>query len=156
MMTTLNNRVSALFADPLRNVLREFDRDFGWGDLSDSTPVQKLAPMSLWEDDNSIYIELDVPGLTIDDLDVSLEKGKIRISGQRRSVDRQHGAFHEERQFGEFERYIALADWVDPNSIDASLRNGILSIKFAKRPEQMRQKIAINAGDSSVKKIESA
>ena len=112
--------------------------------------------MSLWEDDNSIYIEMDVPGLTIEDLDVTIEKGKLRICGQRSAVDRPSGTFHEERVFGQFERYVALNDWIDPTSIDASLRNGVLCIKFAKRPEQQRQKVTITAGDSSVKKIESA
>lgn len=156
MMTTLNNRVSALFADPLRSVLREFDRDFSWSGEPNGTAIQKLVPMSLWEDDNSIYIEMDVPGLTIEDLDVTIEKGKLRICGQRSAVDRPSGTFHEERVFGQFERYVALNDWIDPTSIDASLRNGVLCIKFAKRPEQQRQKVTITAGDSSVKKIESA
>ena len=45
MMTTLNNRVSALFADPLRNVLREFDRDMDWNGESNLAAVLKLAPM---------------------------------------------------------------------------------------------------------------
>nr|UXE45596.1 hypothetical protein Hi04_10k_c5016_00005 [uncultured bacterium] len=156
MMTTLNNRVSALFADPLRNVLREFDPEFGWNGESDGTLIQKLAGLSLWEDDDSVFIEMDVPGLTIEDLDVTIEKGKLRICGQRRPAERPRGAFHEERYFGQFERYIALSDWVDPNSIDASLRNGVLSIKLAKRPEKQRQKITITAGDPSVKTIESA
>jgi HSP20 family protein len=156
MMTTLNNRVSALFADPLRSVLREFDRDFGWNGESNGTAIQKLAPMSLWEDDSSVYIEMDVPGLTIQDLDVTIEKGRLRICGQRPAPDRPSAAFHEERYFGQFERYVALSDWVDPNSIDASLQNGVLRVKFAKRPEQQRQKITITSGDSSVKKIESA
>ena len=155
MMTTLNNRVSALFADPLRNVLREFDREFGWNGESNGTAVQKFAPMSLWEDDSSISIEMDVPGLTIEDLDVTIEKGKLRITGQRQPADRPGGAFHEERYFGQFERYVALSDWVDQNSIDASLQNGVLRIKFSKRPEQQRQKVTITAGNSAVKKIES-
>ena len=156
MMTTLHNRVPALFADPLRSVLREFDRDFGWTGEANGTHAQKLAPMSLWEDDSSIYVEMDVPGLTSENLDVTIEKGKLRISGQRPATDRPGGTYHEERHFGQFERYVALSDFVDPNSIDASLQNGVLCIKFAKRPEQQRQKVTIHNGDSSVKKIGSA
>ena len=156
MMTTLNNRVSALFADPLRSVLREFDPAFYLNGGSHGIATQKLAPMSLWEDDNSSYIEMDVPGLTIENLDVTIEKGKLRICGQRPAVERPNGTFHEERHFGQFERYVALSDWVDPNSIDASLNNGVLCIKFAKKPEQQRQKVTITGGDSAIKKIESA
>lgn len=155
MMTTLNNRVSALFADPLRSVLREFDRDSSWNGEANGTVLQKIAPISLWEDDSSIYMEMDVPSLTIEDLEVTIEKGKLRICGQRPAADRPSGTFHEERYFGQFERYVALSDWVDPSSIDASLNNGVLCIKFSKRPEQKRQKVAITAGNSPVKKIES-
>lgn len=156
MMTTLNNRVSALFADPLHSVLRGFDRDFSWSGEPNGAAIQKLAPMSLWEDDSSVYIEVDVPGLTIADLDVTIEKGKLRIFGQRRAVDRPSPTFHEERYFGQFERYVSLNDWVDANSIEASLQNGVLCIKFSKRPEQQRKTVTIAAGDSSVTKIESA
>jgi HSP20 family protein len=155
MMTTLNNRVSALFADPLRSVLREFD-DFKSNGESNGTAVRKFGPMALWEDDSAMYIEMDVPGLKIEDLDVTIEKGQLRISGQRPAIDRPSGTFYEERHFGQFERYVSVSDWVDSNSIDASLQDGVLRIKFAKRPEKMRQKIAINSGDSSVKKIENA
>lgn len=148
MMTTLNNRVSALFADPLHQVLG------GFGDPN-RVAVEKLAPMSLWEDDSSIYVELDVPGMTIEDLDVTLEKGTLRISGKRQKFECQRGAAYEERNFGQFERRLAMGDSVDPNSIDASLQHGVLRIKFSKRPDQQRQKIAI-VGDSSLKNIESS
>lgn len=151
MMTTLY-RVPALFADPLR----ESDRDFGPNGKANGTSFQKLAPMSLWEDDGSIYIEMDVPGLTIDDLDVTIEKGKLRICGQRQAANCPGGTHHEERHFGQFERYVVLSDWVDPNSIDASLHHGVLCIKFAKRPEQRRRKVTITGGDSSAKAIETA
>jgi len=154
MMTTLNNRVSALFADPLRNVVRALDPDFGWNGESNGTAAQKLAPVSMWEDGCSLHIEMDVPGLTVEDLDLSIEKGKLRIRGGRQAGERNGATFHEERCFGQFERYVSLTDWVDTKSIDASLRHGVLSITFAKRPEQQRQKIAIT-GESSVKKIES-
>ena|GEM_PF-952348 len=154
MMTTLNNRVSALFADPLRNVLSESKRDFGWNGESNRTAVQKLAPMSLWEDDSSVYIAMDVPGMTIDDLDVTIEKRKLRIRGQRRAADRPIGTIHEGQYFGQFERYVALSDRVDPNSIDASLHHGVLCIKFAKRPEQPPQKVTISACHPSVKETE--
>lgn len=96
-----------------------------------------------------------VPGLTIEDLDVTIEKGKLRIcgqrttdNGQRPAADRPGGTYREERHFGQFERYVALSDWVDPNSIDASLQHGVLCIKFAKRPEQQRQKVTITGGDT--------
>lgn len=154
MMTTLNNRVSALFADPLQNIVDEFNRGLGWDTNSNGTAIQQLAPMSLWEDDNSVHVEMDVPGMTIENLDVTIEKGKLRICGQRRAADRSSGTLHEDRYFGRFERCVALSDCVDPNSIEASLRDGVLNVKFSKKLEQPCQKVTITTGDSSVKKME--
>ena len=154
MMTTLNNRVSALFADPLRSVIQEFDRDFGWDGAARWTATKQAVPMALWEDGNSVYIELDVPGLSSEELDVAIEKGKLVIRGQRRTPERPSGVYREERFFGQFERSVILGDSIDTSSIDASLNNGVLCCKLTKKPESQRQKIEISCKDA-VKRIES-
>jgi hypothetical protein len=56
MMTALHNRVSALFADPLQT-----DPGFPWNGNGNGA-LRKIAPMSLWEDGQSVYLEVDVPG----------------------------------------------------------------------------------------------
>ncbi|MBM4077239.1 MAG: Hsp20/alpha crystallin family protein, partial [Planctomycetes bacterium] len=76
MLTTLPNRVSALFADPLHTVLRELDRDLTWNGNGPNCQSRKVAPMSMWSDNNSVFIELDVPGISISELQVSVENGK--------------------------------------------------------------------------------
>jgi HSP20 family protein len=155
MMTTLNNRVSALFADPLRTAFQEFDHDYGWDGAAGWTAAKHPAPISLWEDNDSVYFEMDVPGLAAGDLDVSIEKGKLIIRGHRQAPERPNGVYREERFFGQFERYLVLGDSIDTGSIDASLNNGVLCCKLSKKPESQRQKIAISSKDS-VKKIESS
>lgn len=70
MMTTLNNRVSALFADPLQLLLN---------DLQSPAPKQgsgqsprSIAPLSIWEEADSVCVEMDVPGLTEEELEIAL------------------------------------------------------------------------------------
>ena len=157
MMTTLQNRVSALFADPLQTVLSEIQPGFLWNGSGPEATVHKMAPLSLWEDAQSVYLEMDVPGIAIEDLDVAFHKGRLTIKGQRKAADPAPDFTYQERRFGEFERSVMLADWVDPSSIDATLRNGVLHVKLSKKPEAQRQKIAINYCDGNdVKRIESS
>lgn len=157
MLTTLPNRVSALFADPFQTVFRDFDRDFSWNGNGSADVVRKVAPLSMWGDGNSVYIDMDVPGIALADLDVSVENGKLTIRGERKAAERPDGYMHEERFFGQFERTVALNEWVDPSTIEATLSNGVLHLKLSKKPEAQRQKVTINCCDGSdAKRIETS
>lgn len=157
MLTTLPNRVSALFADPFQTVFRDFDRDYSWNGNGSVDVVRKVAPLSMWSDGNSVFIDMDVPGIALADLDVAVENGKLTIRGQRKAAERPDGYMHEERFFGQFERTVALSEWVDPSTIEATLSNGVLHLKLSKKPEAQRQKVAINYCDGSdAKRIEAS
>jgi HSP20 family protein len=155
MLTRLPNRVSALFADPIHSVIRDLDRTLARNGGYEAG-VRKAAPMSVWSDGNAVYVEVDVPGIARDNLDVSLENGQLTIRGQRKASERNAENHHEERFFGEFERHVALSDAVDPDSIEAQLRDGVLQIKVSKKTAAQRQKVAIQYGGDEVPKIEPA
>jgi len=145
MLTTQPNRVSAMFADPIQAVFREFERDFPWTENGE----RKAAPMSVWDDASAVYIEMDVPGIALEDLDLSVEKDKLTIRGERKVPQRSPGYLHEERCFGQFERNIMLNEWVDSSNVEASLHDGVLCLKLAKRPEAQPRKVAIRNGADS-------
>ncbi|HUQ72062.1 MAG TPA: Hsp20/alpha crystallin family protein, partial [Planctomycetaceae bacterium] len=147
MMTTLPNRVSALFADPLQTVLSELQPEFAWN--GNGTALRKIAPLSLWEDAQTIYLEMDVPGIALEDLEVAIHKGCLTIKGQRKAAAPAPQFAYQERYFGEFERSVMLDQWVDPTSIEATLRDGVLHLKLSKKPEARRQKVAINYCDGA-------
>lgn len=156
MLTTLPNRVSALLADPIQTVFRELDREFPWNGDSNGTLTRKVAPLAMWEDGNAFYIDVDVPGIALTDLDVSVEKGKLLIRGERKAPERPE-VVHDERYFGQFERMIALNQWVDPSTIEAALSAGVLHLKLSKKPDSQRQKIAIRYCDGpDAKRIETS
>ena len=157
MMTTLHNRVSALFADPLQTVLSEIQPEFAWNGHGNGSALRKMVPLSLWEDAQAVYLEMDVPGIGLEDLDVAIHKGRLTIKGQRKAAAPAPEFSYQERYFGEFERSVMLDEWLDPTSIEATLRDGVLSLKLAKKPEAQRQKIAVNYCDGAdVKRIETA
>lgn len=157
MLTTLPNRVSAMFADPFQTMFRRFDRDLPWSDEGSETVLRRVAPLSMWEDGSTVYLDMDVPGIALEDLDVAVENDKLTIRGQRKAADRPSDFMHEERFFGQFERTVSLNQWVDPNAIEAALRDGVLHLKLSKKPEAQRQKISINYCDGSdAKRIETS
>ena len=141
MLTTLPDRVSAMFADPIQTVFRELERDFPWSDGG----TRKVGPLSVWDDATAIHIQMDVPGVPLEALDVLVEKGKLTIRGERNAPERSSEYLHEERCFGQFERAIMLSDVVDPAKVEATLSDGVLYLKLAKRPEAQPQKIAIRS-----------
>lgn len=156
-MTTLQNRVSALLADPFQTVFNEFQPGAVWNGNGSRSSPQKVAPFSVWEDGQSFHLTMDVPGIALEDLDVSINKGRLTIKGQRKFPDPSPDFSYREQFFGEFERTIMLQEWLDPASIEATLQHGVLHLTLAKKPEAQRQKIAINYCDGSdVKRIETS
>lgn len=100
------------------------------------------CPITMWQDEGSVYVHADVPGLTREDLDLQFEDGKLWIRGERQWFG-DDGFVHNERSFGKFERAILLSDVIDPSSIDARLEDGVLIIQLMKKPEAQPRKISI-------------
>ena len=147
----LSTRFGNMLSD-LESVRREFDRFFGSDDgFVAATPA---VPVSLWEDEEHVYLEVDVPGLQKDDLDLSIENGRLWIRGQRKQPQTGARQWYDERRYGRFERVIALSEMVEPGSIDAQLEGGVLSVTLTKRPGARTHRISIRAGNDEPKRLE--
>jgi HSP20 family protein len=153
MMTTLQNRVSALFADPLQTVLEELKPEFHSNRAAAPT---KLTPMSVWEDEGTVFVEMDLPGVSLEDIEVAVHKGQLTIRGRRKMPAARAAFVYQERFFGEFQRSVLLDDSIDPASIEAHLHDGVLRVRLAKKPEAQRQRITVNYGQAGdTKRLES-
>ncbi len=128
--------------DPFELARREFQKAFGDGSNGQRLVARGYAPLSVWEDQHQLHIEVDVPGLQPGDVDVTVEDGKLSIRGERKPTAAAQGRY-EERAFGRFERVIALADTIDATSVEAQLRDGILSVALNKKPESQPQKVVV-------------
>ncbi len=96
--------------------------------------------------ENSVEIYLFAPGMDPAELDVSLEKNLLSVTGERKleAVDEQ-ATVRRERFAGKFKRVITLPEDVDPGKTEAVYRDGVLHISVAKREETQPRKIQINA-----------
>ena len=101
------------------------------------------APASIWEADNMFHIEMDAPGVTKDDVELTFDKGALQISLERRAPEGERTHWHNERGYGKISRSVSLPDTVDPNTITAELTNGVLHVTITKLPEAQPKKIDV-------------
>lgn len=105
--------------------------------------------LTVWEDSERVYVEADLPGSKPADVDVRIEDGLLKISGERSLPQREAETRHNERRFGAFERVLPLGKTLDPTKVDAALKDGVLSIVLHKRPEAQTQKVTVKYGSDA-------
>ena len=103
--------------------------------------------LNAWEEEGNFYVEAELPGLALEDLEISLsEADTLSIKGQRKAPEREGGTWHRrERAFGSFERTVKLPAAVDAERVEASLKLGVLTVKLPKAPELQPRKIEVKA-----------
>ncbi|MDN7908678.1 Hsp20/alpha crystallin family protein [Burkholderia cepacia] len=97
--------------------------------------------------DESIEIVAFAPGINAAELDVSIDKGLLTISGERKSTQPGTGSemrtYAQERFAGAFRRVIELPDTADPDKVQARYENGCLSISVGRRESSKPRAITI-------------
>ena len=86
---------------------------------------------------NNIVIRADLPGLSRDDVDVEIDDDNLIIRGERHDdwEDEQEGYYRSERSYGSFYRAIPLPEGVDPNTCNATFKDGVLEVTLPKPAE---------------------
>lgn len=106
-----------------------------------------FPPVNIGSTDDSIEIVAFAPGLKQEDLEVSIDKGLLTISGERGpsySEDSPESKrYARERFVGEFRRVIELPQSVDPDKVQARYANGCLSIRVGKREASKPRAITV-------------
>ena len=143
-----NSWLSPFTGDPLASFRTEvdslFDRFFG-SDGSALTPAWSGGmPIALWEDDDSFYIEVELPGIAESDVELTVHNGHLYIRGQRQPQEGRNYLYNS-RAFGQFQRVIALPAAVNPDHVQARLDNGVLTVQLSKTPESKPRRIALQA-----------
>ena len=144
-MTQLTRRTpNRTVRDLQREVDSIFDRFFGRGGDDDTSTV--WAPRTdLSETDDAFRIRLDVPWMTKDDIAINLQNNTLTVSGERSSERQKDGEEYVrvERAFGTFHRTFTLPDAVDPDRVEATYDEGVLTINVPKTEKSTRRQIEI-------------
>jgi HSP20 family protein len=108
-------------------------------------------PVDIRETKDGYELIADLPGLTADDVDVTVEDGVLTVSGQRKEekVDEKEGYRRVERSFGSFRRAFTLPKGVDAESISAHVEHGQLQVKVPKPVAELPRKVKVQPSASA-------
>ena len=139
--------------EPFRDLLsvqRDLNRVFDRALTGESDAFLRgtWAPqMDIHESEEAFTVWMDVPGLTSDDVEVTLDRNVLSVRGDRAfSDERREETFHRiERRYGQFERTVTLPSTVDPDGITASVHDGVLEITIPKAAEAKPRQIKVGS-----------
>jgi HSP20 family protein len=133
--------------DALAAMQREMENIFGrvLSDVSENGGAVRgwRAPVAMWDDADKVFLEVEVPGVSKESIDLTVHNGIMRVSGERKAPEGERNYWVNDRAYGAFDRTVTLPEDVDPESIDARLCEGVLHIVLSKRPEAQPKKITV-------------
>ena len=143
------NHPNSLFGQ-FERLRRELDDVFGVSGLASS--IRSVAPgtvpaVNVGRTATSVEIYAFAPGLDPSKIDVTLDRGVLRISGERASLipadNPKVHVYTRERVTGSFTRAISLPDDVDPAQVNARYRDGVLQVSVARRESAQPTRITV-------------
>jgi len=106
--------------------------------------------LNVWSDESNLFVEAEVPGLGLNDLDVAVVGDELTIGGERRQVPKEGVAHHRrERGIGKFSRSVRLPFAVDATAVRAQLQSGVLTVTLPKAPELRPRRIEVKQASPS-------
>jgi HSP20 family protein len=105
-----------------------------------------VPALDLSETPDAYFVELAVPGLKPEDLNVTIENGVLTISGEvkQASESKERNYHRVERRYGRFSRSMTLPTTVRGDAVEAKLESGVLHLSIPKAEEVKPRKITVN------------
>jgi HSP20 family protein len=104
-----------------------------------------MPPVDVSENDDGVVVRAEIPGIAARDLDISVTGNTLVISGRKDEREECEGEdfYRCERRFGAFRRTIDLPESADPERISADSDNGIVTVRFAKKPGMRSRRVEV-------------
>ena len=94
--------------------------------------------------DHEVVLKAELPDLTREDIDITVENGTLTIKGEKKIPTEPDGQFHRiERRYGAFSRSFSLPETVDTSKVAADYRNGLLTVRLPLREEAKPRQIKV-------------
>ncbi|MFO7560420.1 MAG: Hsp20/alpha crystallin family protein [Desulfobacterales bacterium] len=138
----------------VRNQFDEFDRlrrqlgllTEGLAERTAGRRAGVFPLINLTEDKNNYYVRAELPGVKSEDLDIQATGTTVSLAGDRKIPDENNNdaRYHRrEREAGKFSRMISLSTEIDPDKVEASLADGIMTIKLPKSEKAKPKQITV-------------
>lgn len=116
--------------------------------VNEETSISAFTPaVNTREGEFAYHIDVDLPGIKKEDINIDIDNGKLTISGQRdiKEEVKEEDYYKVETSFGKFQRLFTIPDKADVENISASCENGVLEVTIPKVEKDLSiKKIEIN------------
>jgi HSP20 family protein len=106
--------------------------------------------VDIYEDQNSITLEADLPGMKPGDFNLSIENYRLTLSGERKFEEEKKGDNWRrvERGYGSFTRSFSLPSTVEVDAVNAEFKDGVLRVTLPKREEVKARQIQVKVAEA--------
>ncbi len=127
---------------------RVFDTFFGNRPGNGIASRRWVPAMDLVEDDSSLVLRADLPGISEDDVEIEVKDRVLTVSGERKAEEKKEGEgyYRVERSFGSFSRSLTLPEGVEAEQVEAAFDNGVLEVRIPRPKEQKPHRVEIGKG----------
>jgi HSP20 family protein len=135
------------FFRPFESLMNDLWRNWPTRFEGEGMGAMLRPAMDVVEDDNTLTVRLDLPGMSPEDVNVEVENNTLTVSGEMGDTMEKEGEryHYRERSYGSFQRSIRLPNTIDTEDIDANFENGVLNITMPKRHEAKPKQIAVKS-----------
>ncbi len=140
------------FPDPFREMERiqeEINRLFNFSRIPESAGIfdRAVSPaIDIVENNDSFIVTSDLPGVKPGDLEISVTENVLTIKGEKKAENEKARVYRKETWEGSFQRTVSMPMSVDADKVEASLKDGVLTLVLPKREEHKPKQISVKAG----------
>ena len=145
--------------DRMNRMNRLFRESYSPEGPEDALATTSFAPaVDIYEDEHTIALKLEVPGIDEKDIDVRIEGNTLTVHGERKieKEEKEENFRRVERQYGSFTRSFTLPSSVDTGQVSADYDRGLLKINLAKKAEAKPKQIKVNVGSEKTLEAKAA
>jgi HSP20 family protein len=128
--------------DPFRELDRFAQQVFG---TDGTTARPSVMPMDAWREGDTFHVEFDLPGVSLDSIDLDVERNVVTVKAERPARASDAELIAAERPRGVFSRQLILGDNLDTGRIAASYDSGVLTLEIPVAEQAKPRKIAVNS-----------
>jgi HSP20 family protein len=102
--------------------------------------------MDVYEDNDRIVVKAEMPGMSKDDIQISIADNILTIKGEKKKEEEDTGRdyYRAERAYGAFVRTLPLPAEINPDKVQATFKDGVLEIRLPKSEEAKKREIKVN------------
>ena len=103
-----------------------------------------LPALNVWEEGETLKVEVEIPGVKLEDVDVAFDKGELSIKGEKKVEIKESVTLHRrERLAGSFTRTMTVPWEIKADEVSAELKDGILTVTLPKAEAAKPRKVAV-------------